>query len=133
MGLLLDSSVCISVLRGGSRRTIDRLRALDPADLAICSVVLGELLVGAEKSSSPEFHRNRIEEWLGQLPVWPYDEVAAKRHAVLRAELERAGRMIGNSDLMIAAIAVERGAAVATCNVREFRTVSGLVVQHWAR
>jgi tRNA(fMet)-specific endonuclease VapC len=58
----------------------------------------------------------------------PYSEQAAFEHARIWAELESSGQMIGSHDLILAAIAIHTGSAVATFNKRHFATVKGLKV-----
>jgi predicted nucleic acid-binding protein len=62
------------------------------------------------------------------VPTIPYTEQTAYEHARIWAQLESSGEMIGFYDVMVAAIAVERGGAVATFNKRHFSRVKGLTV-----
>jgi predicted nucleic acid-binding protein len=48
MRYLLDSNAWIAYLRQKHPQLIQRLNQENPADLPLCSVVLGELLYGAE-------------------------------------------------------------------------------------
>ena len=52
--------------------------------------------------------------------VLSFDRAAAEIYGDLMASLQRSGRTVGQSDLMIAAIALANNAAVATRNVRDF-------------
>ncbi len=54
MKFLLDTNACIGVLRGRSLRLAERLGAVAQEDIALCSVVVGELLFGARKSARTE-------------------------------------------------------------------------------
>jgi predicted nucleic acid-binding protein len=62
------------------------------------------------------------------LPILPYTGQTARIHAILWAELESSGQMIGDYDLIVAATALERGNDVATFNKRHFAVVKGLNV-----
>ena len=53
------------------------------------------------------------------------------RYADIRFELERAGRPIGERDLLIASTARARGLTVVTHNVSEFSRVPHLAVEDW--
>ena len=68
---------------------------------------------------------------VGHLRVMPFDLRAARLYSQLRADLERAGRPIGDADTRIAAIALARGLTVVTGNVRHFSEVPGLAVENW--
>lgn len=65
------------------------------------------------------------------LPVLPFDASAARRYGEVRAELERRGTPIGDADLRIASIALDRDLTVVTGNVRHFEKVPGLAVENW--
>jgi predicted nucleic acid-binding protein len=54
--------------------------------------------------------------------------MTAFHHARLWSALEASGRMIGAYDLILAAIAVERGDSIATFNARHFKSIKGLKV-----
>src|SRR5205807_3091609 len=47
-------------------------------------------------------------------------------------DLRREHRLIGTNDLRIAAIVLERGAALASRNLKDFRKIAELEVQDWA-
>jgi tRNA(fMet)-specific endonuclease VapC len=61
----------------------------------------------------------------------PFDSAAAQAAARIRAELEQKGSTIGPLDLLIAAMALSRGATLATHNTAEFSRVPGLRVTDW--
>lgn len=74
----------------------------------------------------------RIENTLlAELPVLPFDALAARRYGEVRAELEEGGTPIGDADMRIAAIALARGLKVVTGDERHFRRVRGLEVENW--
>ena len=130
MTLLLDTSVLVDVLRGRAD-VAARMREHRPSELAVCSVVRAELLAGAARRDDGGATRIGVEAMLGPFASHPFDDAAADRFAPLKALLERSGLPIGTNDLLIASIAVARGLAVVTANLREFRRVPGLAVETW--
>ena len=56
---------------------------------------------------------------------------AALHYAKIRAELKRAGKLIGANDLFIAAHARSLGLTLVTNNTREFARVRSLVLENW--
>ena len=52
---------------------------------------------------------------------------------MIRSELERAGSVIGEADLWIAATALAGDGIIVTNNVREFSRVPGLAVEDWTK
>lgn len=127
---MLDSNLCIRVLR--DRPPAVRERFNREADgLCISSVVLMELLYGAEKSQREGHHRQAVEDFAARLEVLAFDTAAAAHAAEIRAELERRGQRIGAYDLQIAGHARSQGLIVVTGNLDEFRRVDGLRSEDW--
>lgn len=130
MRVLLDTNVCIAVMRG-HERAVARLSATPPADCAVSVVTAYELFTGVAKCREPERERAKVVRLLTAMSVLSFDEPAAKRAAEVRAQLESAGQVNGPYDLLIAGHALSVGLAVATNNVTEFSRVSGLKVEDW--
>jgi predicted nucleic acid-binding protein len=72
-----------------------------------------------------------VERLLEQVPVIPFDLVAARIHARVWAELAAAGTAVGERDLLIAATAMARGDSVATRDERSFPRIPGLSLLRW--
>lgn len=125
--ILLDSTVCVDVLRGRPDAT-RRLAARSPADVYVSSMNEAELRFGALNGRDPD-DLARVEALLARFTVLPFDRVAARAHAEARLALRR--QPIGDRDLVIASVALAHGLTVATGNVREFRRVPGLAVEDW--
>ena len=92
MRVLLDTNICISVMRG-HERAVARLAAVPPADCAVSVVTVYELSTGVAKCREPERERARVVRLLAAVSVFSFDEPAAKRSAEVRAELEAAGQV----------------------------------------
>ena len=63
--------------------------------------------------------------------VLPFDRRAARAYADIAAASRAAGHPISQSDCQIAAIALSRGMAVATRNVRDFSETGVEVIDPW--
>ena len=61
----------------------------------------------------------------------PFDDSAAAAYGEIRAHLQRAGRLIGGNDLLIAAIAQTNNLTLVTHNTGEFTRVPNLPVEDW--
>jgi tRNA(fMet)-specific endonuclease VapC len=130
MPWLLDTNVCIELLRGRNDRLRQRLAAHDIADIALCSVVRAELYVGAHLAADPAEALRRLARF-DVLTSYPFDEPAALAYGRICAHLRRQGQLIGANDLMIAAIALAHGLTLVTHNTREFGRVPGLAIEDW--
>ena len=127
---MLDTNLCIRALR--DRPTGLRARFNAEADgLCLSTVVLFELLHGAEKSARPAENRREVERFAGRLEVLAFDADAAAHAGEIRTVLERLGQVIGAYDLLIAGHARSRGLVVVTGNLDEFSLVAGLRSENW--
>lgn len=127
---LLDTSVCVHILRG-HRPTLRRFSELKPGFVALASMTLAELRYGEIKGNSPVAARRRLASLIDACAILPFDRQAAEHHARGRHALALAGTPIGERDLVIASTALANGLAVATGNATEFRRVPGLEVEEW--
>ncbi|CAN5510034.1 type II toxin-antitoxin system VapC family toxin [soil metagenome] len=132
MKFLLDTSICITHLRSRSQSPLAaRLNASNIDEIAICSIVRGELLAGAHHKRAPSGEMQRVHDFIRIFQSLPFDDPAADHFAVARAKLESTGGMIGANDLLIASIALANGLIVITHNRHEFSRIDGLQVQDW--
>jgi tRNA(fMet)-specific endonuclease VapC len=128
---LLDTDICIHVLKHRSRSLAERFAAND-GRMGISDVTLFELAYGAESYAEPQQRLAIVESFAARLELLPFDSAAALYAGEIRAKLERKGRMIGAYDLTIAGIARSRGPIVVSGNLRAFGRAEGLRVERWA-
>ncbi|HYE49565.1 MAG TPA: tRNA(fMet)-specific endonuclease VapC [Azospirillaceae bacterium] len=128
---MLDTNICIYLIKNRPPELRAKFNELS-GQICISSVVMGELIYGAEKSSRPASNIETVESFAARLEVLPFDVPAAGQFGQIRAELERAGRPIGSYDLMIAGHARSLGLVLVTNNMREFERVPGLRLENWA-
>jgi tRNA(fMet)-specific endonuclease VapC len=127
---MLDTNLCIRVVRDRPAGLAARFNR-EAEGLCISTIVLTELLVGAEKSSRPDETRREVDRLAARLAVLPFDEAAAAHAAEIRASLERKGEGIGGYDTLIAGHARSQGLVVVTGNLRAFSRVEGLRTEDW--
>ena len=126
---MLDTSIVSEMIRNPAGRAAQRARAAAES-VCVSVIVAAELRYGCARKGSPKLLR-RVEEFLAEVPVLPFDVPADSVYGGIRAELEAAGRPIGSNDLLIAAHACALAATVVTANVGEFRRIRGLNVENW--
>lgn len=130
-GYLLDTDISSYIIRRRPTKVRDRFRSLGGDGLAISAVTEAELRYGAARHPArPEILMD-VEDFLDRLVVREWDRAAALHYAEIRAHVERAGKPVGNMDLMIAAHARSLGAVLVTNNQRHFRHLPGLAVENW--
>ncbi|MBI3182897.1 MAG: type II toxin-antitoxin system VapC family toxin [Myxococcales bacterium] len=131
MRFLIDTDACVAFLNGTDVKVRDRWLGTPAEDVALCSVVKKELFRGAWGSRDPVIVIARLDQFFTAFRSLPFDDRAAERCGQIIAELERAGRLIGESDCMIAAIALAEDLTVVTRNTRHFRCVRSLKLVRW--
>jgi tRNA(fMet)-specific endonuclease VapC len=133
MMYLLDTNICIDFLHGELSDGFRLLRESPRTMFKLPSVVVGELLLGVEKAPLEwqQRERRKVEVFLGEFEVLPFDEKCAREFARIRVGLELRGNSIGPMDMLIAATALANQAVLVTNNVREFSRVRGLSLECW--
>ena len=129
---LLDTNVVIYAIKNrpqSLRRKFNQLHG----QMAVSAVTWGELIYGVERSAQPERNLADIESLGARIAVLPFDRIAANHFGQIRAELHRIGRPIGPYDMMIAGQARAYGLVLVSNNVKEFKRVSGLMLENWVR
>jgi len=128
---VLDTDVCVEILRGNPR--VLQWRRHTGSGVATTWITACELEYGAAKSADPERARALVADLLSTLDIVGIDRPAARQFGQHKAALRRSGETLADADLMIAAIALARGAELATGNIRHFRRFPGLPVEDWIR
>jgi tRNA(fMet)-specific endonuclease VapC len=129
---LLDTCMCIFLIRAKHPANRERFSRFGVGELAISSITESELRHGAEKSVDPVKNHRQLDLFLLSLPVLPYGGDCARHYGEIRRHLEVAGTPIGSMDMLIAAHGRAAGLIVVTHNTREFNRVQGLIVEDWA-
>ena len=131
MRLLLDTNVISDFVRGVDAVQAN-LRASAPADLAVSSITVMEIMYGLERNP-PRARRIApvVEALLSSMNVVEYAEADARETGRVRAELEQTGQAIGVCDSMLAGTARRRALTMVTHNTHEFRRVDQLHVTDW--
>ena len=123
MEILLDTDACVHLIQG----TCSHPASLITCDVGISSITFYELCVGLEKATGQKVKRE-TRSFLEAVPVFLFDELAAKASASLRADLERKGKGIGPYDTLIAGHCLALKRTLFTGNIREFDRVEGLEI-----
>ncbi|SRR6266478_4638284 len=132
MKYLLDTDTCIYALKQ-SAPVLGRMLSRSRSDVAVSVISEAELRTGAAKSSSPVKTVRLVENFLRPLTIVEFTSSDASSYANVRAKLERAGTPIGPFDTLIAAQALAWKLILVSNNEREFRRVTGLRLENWAR
>jgi len=128
---MLDTNICIYLIKRKPVTVVERLRSYEAGDVAVSSISVAELQYGVCKSNRPDQNQMALAEFLLPLEVVAFSEGAADHYGDIRNHLEKGGNIIGSMDLLIAAHARSLSLTLITNNLREFQRVPGLRVENW--
>ena len=116
MIVLLDTSIVVDVLnaRAESRRWLHGLTE-GGYTFACCAVTIAEVYAGMRPHEA-----TATEEFLDSLDYYETTRDVARRAGYLKAAWARKGQTLALPDVLIAAVALEHGLALATGNRKHF-------------
>lgn len=134
MTYLLDTNICIYLMKHEVPAAKQRFEQCFYGDVAISAITLAELQYGIEcKPESREQNEKALERLLTDLVVAPFDNAAAEAYGRLRAGIPRDQRRKDALDKLIASHAVALDAVVVTNNEDDFNRYLGVNVENWTR
>lgn len=133
MEYLLDTNICIYIIKKKPVEVLERFQSLPLGDVGISTITLAELQYGIAKSTQPEKNQQALQQFLIPLEIVEFGYEASIVYGELRAHLEKTGQPIGALDMLIAAHAISLDITIVTNNEREFRRAPNLKVENWAQ
>ena len=105
MRYLLDTNIVSDLVRNPQGKVAQRIRRVGEGNVCTSIVVAAELRYAAEKKGSVRLAA-QLETILGALEVLAFEAPCDRVYGAIRTQLEKAGRIIGANDLLIAAHAL---------------------------
>jgi tRNA(fMet)-specific endonuclease VapC len=133
MKFMLDTNICIYIIKRKPPDAIERFNQTEISQIGISSITLSELLYGVSKSSKPEQNQIALMQFVAPLEILPYSDEAAQYYGDLRAHLEKHGTPIGSLDMLIAAHALSIACTLVTNNEKEFIRIPNLKIDNWVK
>lgn len=131
MRYMLDTNICIYLIKNHPPQVLRRLEALNQGEAVMSVVTYAELRAGLEiQTTNREQDERVLSLIIGRIPVLPFTESDAESFGVLRASVRERSR--NAMDRLIAAHAVNSGITLVTNNEADFKDYPGLVVENWA-
>ena len=127
--ILLDTDVCIEILRG-SQSVIEKRQRCDER-VAISFMTIGELYYGAERSKSKMKNVNVVDEFVLSIETINTDLEILKKFGELKAYLRVTNEMVPDADIMIASAAITKCTKLITGNIKHFNRFPELVLENW--
>ena len=127
---MLDTNICIYLMKNQPIEVAERLARCFVGDVVISSITLAELEYGVVCSGDAELsNRSALSGFLEDVPVVPFEADAAKAYGLARFALRERKR--DALDKLIAAHATALGAVLVTNNEADFSAYPGLRVENW--
>ena len=132
MLFMLDTNICIYLLKGQPQKVFDRLALQNHGSVVMSCLTLAELRHGVELQAT-KIRKNddaALKALLQDIPALAFDADAAQAFGVLAST----GKLKRNqaTDNLIAAHAISRSAVLVTHNEKDFKGYLGLTVENWA-
>ncbi len=131
MTYLLDTDICIYIIKNRYVSLIKKLKRVGIENVGISAVTVAELEYGVSNSDRSGESRARLYEFMVPFAFIDFDLNAARQYGKIRKELKDLGQPIGPMDTLIAAIAMAHGQILVTNNGKEFGKVPGLKTENW--
>ena len=124
---LLDTNILIALFAG----EIDvRQKMAAAEDVAVPSIVLGELYFGAQRSARIAENTTRVDDFASSNHVLPPDAKTASFYGIVKARLLASGRPILENDIWIGALGLQYQAVLVTRDAH-FTQIEGLATEAW--
>jgi tRNA(fMet)-specific endonuclease VapC len=133
MKYILDTNICIYIIKKKPEQVIRKLSKIDPSAIALSSITWSELIYGAEKSAHRERNIDALKDFITPFEILPWTSSEAQIAGEIRSALEKLGTPIGPFDTQIAAHAISLDLILVTNNEKEFKRVKSLKVENWAK
>ena len=129
--ILLDTDICIEILRG-NKKVISR-REKENDTIAISFLTVGELYYGAYKSTYPEKNIVLVEKFVLSVDVLQSNRHIMKQFGELKARLIKAGTSLPDADIIIAATSLSKCKKLITGNTSHFNKIDELKLENWSK
>ena len=130
MSCLLDTDICIYVLRG---HPVVRAHFEEQIHngIVVSVITLAELRYGAACSAKVDENQQVINNWLESVAVLDVTPAVAQVYAASKAALRKQGNLIEDFDLLIGATAITHDLTLITNNVSHFERIPGIMLDRW--
>ena len=128
---IIDTSAMVAFLNG----TQDAVRKIEELTnqgdtIAVTTITVYELLKGAQLSSRQKENLLYVTEAISSVQILDLSNDACLEAARIYCTLKEEGKLIGEFDILIAAIAKTNGQAILTRD-QHFKSVPGLILAKW--
>ena len=129
--ILLDTDVCVELLRGNNK--VIRRREESSEVVAISFMSAAELFYGVFKSNQVAENKSFLLKFLMSVDILYPDYEILEVFGDLKNQVIAKGQKIADADLFIVATAVTKCSRLVTGNIRHFKKFRQLIVENWIK
>ena len=119
---LLDSNICIYVLRDAAGTAARRLASCEPGSAVASAITYAEIMRGLEHHGAEAIAA--FDRFFERVPILPFDQRAASAYATIPFRRGRFDRLIGGH-------ALATGLTLVTNNDGDFADIPGRTIENW--
>ena len=94
MKYMLDTNICIFIIKQKPENVLKRFLQLEVGDICISSITYAELVHGVEKSQAREKNRLALTIFLSEIQIMPFDDLAAQVYGKVKTDLQKKVRSL---------------------------------------
>lgn len=128
---LLDTNICIYIINKSPRHVVEKIKTYKPNQIKLSAISVAELEYGMAKSEYREKNKAALIDFVSGFDILPFDDSDAEVFGLIRADLEKKGKVIGPYDMEIAAQAIAKDLILVTNNISEFERIPKLRLENW--
>lgn len=125
---LLDTDFILNYFNGVRRNVELFTKALNESEskIYISTITTYELICGCYSSTNFEKNYALYKNFIKSVEIVDFDEESAMIAGRLYSKLRKSGRLIEDTDIMIAAICIKNSCALLTDNIKHFKEIDEL-------
>ena len=126
---MLDTNMCIYLIKHQPAEVAERFAQCLVGDVVMSAITFAELEYGVEVCANPARERAHLASLVEDIPVVPFDRVAASAYGPIRAATRESRQ--DHLDKLIAAHAVSLDVVLVTNNLKDFARYPGVRTENW--
>jgi tRNA(fMet)-specific endonuclease VapC len=127
---LIDTNILTYFYKGNKK--IEEKFKENSDQIVLSSIVKSECLYGAKKTK-----RSELLNFYGVIfvtyPILSFDSDCADYYSDIKSYLSDSGKIVGDFDIMITAIAIANDLTLVTNNAKDFANIPGLKLEDWSK
>ncbi|NIA28443.1 MAG: PIN domain-containing protein [Actinobacteria bacterium] len=128
---LVDTDIIIYWLNNTCPQINKKIVQASDSRIFISAITIAELYYGAFNSFKQKDNCKLLDQLTQEINIINFDFASGKVFGKVKAELKKKGQMINDSDIFIAATAIEGKFILVSNNESHFTRIDGLKVENW--